>query len=214
MRQRLPLVLSAMALAVALLSATPVGTAARKTLLKIPPLAGHAKTADTAKTANIAKNALAVNGIHASKIRRAGYLIPLGPNGKFPATVGVAGPRGLSGPAGPPGPSGAAGATGPTGPTGATGPTGVTSYEQKTASTTNDNSSPKSITVNCTTGKSVIGGGAYAEHEEGHVVVNQTRPTSDGTGWQAQAWFIKDPDIPKTADWTLTVYAICAKVSS
>jgi hypothetical protein len=221
MRQRLPLVLSAMALAVALLGSTSVGSAAKKAILaKIPPLALHAKSADTAKTAKVAtfaKNAVAVNGIHASKIRKPGYLIPLGLNGKFPPSVGVAGPRGPAGPAGPPGPAGAAGsagATGATGPTGPAGPTGLTGYEQKTASTADDDSDPKTITATCSSGKSVIGGGVNTTHQEGRIIVIRSRPTSDGTGWEGQAWFINDPDVPRSGSWTLTVYALCAKVSS
>jgi len=48
MKQRLPLLLSATALLVALFGSTPLGTAARQA---IPPLAQHAKTADVADNA-------------------------------------------------------------------------------------------------------------------------------------------------------------------
>jgi hypothetical protein len=123
-RQRLPVVLSAAALVVAVLGATPNGFAAFR---------------GVAKVALFARNAGKVSGIAASKKPKAGRLLPLGKNGKFPASVlpvavqGPAGPEGARGPAGPAGPQGAQGiqglkgakgATGPAGPVGAAGPAG------------------------------------------------------------------------------------------
>ena len=91
-RQRLPVVLSAAALVVAVLGATPNGFAAFK---------------GVAKVALFAKNAGKVGGITASKKPKPGKLLPLGKNGKFPASVlPVAtgtGPEGARGPAGPAG---------------------------------------------------------------------------------------------------------------
>jgi hypothetical protein len=124
-RQRLPVVLSVAALVVAVLSATPTGIAGR-----------------AVRVALFAKNAAKVGGIAASKKPRAGKLLPLGKNGKFPASVlpvsgqgpiGPAGSEGARGPAGPIGPQGAQGiqglrgfkgTTGPAGPKGATGAQG------------------------------------------------------------------------------------------
>ncbi len=90
MKQRLPLILSATALVVALFGSTSVGHA----IVSAVPLAKHAQTA------NFAKNAGAVNGLKASKRPRAGWLVALGKGGKFPASVGQVGP---AGPQGPPG---------------------------------------------------------------------------------------------------------------
>jgi Collagen triple helix repeat (20 copies) len=216
-KQRLPLVLSAVALVVAVLGATSIGQAAGRTVLAaIPPLAKHANTANTAK------NALAVNGIHASRTRRAGYLIPLGLNGKFPPSVGAIGPRGprgLRGPAGPAGapgapgptgPAGTAGAVGATGPTGPVGPTGLTLYEQQKSETSNNSDSPKSTNASCTSGKKVLGGGATVEgDDEDQVTIVRSRPSSDGTGWEAKA----EEVTAVGTDWKLTAYALCAKVS-
>ena len=121
-RQRLPVVLSAAALVVAVLGATPNGFAAFK---------------GVAKVALFAKNAGKVGGITASKKPKPGKLLPLGKNGKFPASVlpvvTGTGPEGARGPAGPAGPQGAQGlqglkgnkgTTGPAGPIGAGGPQG------------------------------------------------------------------------------------------
>ena len=100
MKQRLPLVLSGVALAVALLGATPLGEAAHDLTRGIPPFA---------KRAGFANNSAAVNGIHASRTAKPGNLVPLGRDGKFPASVGQVGPAGPTGAQGPAGPAGAGG---------------------------------------------------------------------------------------------------------
>ena len=113
-RRHLPVVLSAAALVVAL-SATSPGLAALQGSVRV---------------ALFAKNAAKVGGIGASKKPRAGKLLPLGKNGKFPASVlpgtvkGPPGAEGARGPAGPVGPQGAPGSIGPRGLKGATGPAG------------------------------------------------------------------------------------------
>src|SRR5437667_1594947 len=106
MKQRLPLLLSAAALLVALFGSTPLGTAARQA---IPPLAQHAKTAD------LANNAKRLNGFKASARPRAGTIPVLLKGAKLPAAIGAVGPQGPQGPAGGPGPSGPRGQQGPKG---------------------------------------------------------------------------------------------------
>jgi hypothetical protein len=101
MSPRLPIVLSGTALVIVVLSATPLGNAARDVVSAIPVFA---------KTAGFAKNAGAVQGIKASKTPKAGYLLALNTSKKFPASVGAIGPKG------PPGAQGAPGAQGPPGP--------------------------------------------------------------------------------------------------
>jgi hypothetical protein len=90
MRERLPLVLSATALVVALLGVTPLGEAA-----------GNA-----VRVALFAKNAGKVNGIKASRRPKPGQLVPLGPSGQFPESVAPRGPQGPRGETGPQGPAG------------------------------------------------------------------------------------------------------------
>jgi len=78
--------LSATALAVSLLGITP------------------ASAVNTVKRALFAKNSGAVDGVSASRTPRAGQLLPLSADGRFPASVlppAAAGPRGPRGPAGP-----------------------------------------------------------------------------------------------------------------
>ena len=60
----------------------------------------------------VARHAGSVAGITASKTPRAGQLLALGSNRKFPASVAPAGPRGPAGPAGSTGPAGPAGPAG------------------------------------------------------------------------------------------------------
>ena len=96
-------------------------------VLAFAPLAGSAKGV-------FATNSDKLDGIHASKTVKAGTLLPLGKNAKFPASVipNVQGPRGATGATGatgaqgPKGDTGAQGANGNTGATGAQGPQGLT----------------------------------------------------------------------------------------
>jgi hypothetical protein len=89
-----------------------------------------AVAAEVVAFAKSAGNSNTVNKIGASKTPRAGKLLPLNAQGKFPAAVlpasraavGPAGPQGATGPAGA---NGAAGATGATGAAGPQGPQGI-----------------------------------------------------------------------------------------
>jgi hypothetical protein len=99
MRGKWTTVLAAAAFVLAVFGMTPVGNSARSL---------------------IAPNADKVDGFHASKTAKAGMLLPLGKNAKFPASVVPT----VTGPQGVPGPVGATGAQGSKGDTGATGPQG------------------------------------------------------------------------------------------
>lgn len=141
MRQRLPLVLAATALVVAVLGTTGLGQAAGHAVAAaIPPFAKRAGFATTAG------NAQKLGGVAASRYAR------LDATGKLPASlvaagtgagvgasarvVGAQGPPGPTGPQGPkgdPGPKGATGAQGPAGPAGARGADGAANAFVKTA---------------------------------------------------------------------------------
>jgi hypothetical protein len=175
MHQRLPLVLSAVALAVVLLGATPLGEAARDAV----PLALFAKNADK------------VDGIHASRIPRAGYLVPLGSDGRFPSAVGVAGP---------------------TGPAGVAGPPGISGLVLVSADTAADSSSPKSAQAACPAGKKVLGGGTEltANVAGMSVAVQDSHPQTSAGGWYASA---TETVANFNLSWALRVWAVCAGVS-
>jgi hypothetical protein len=74
-----------------------------------------ADAADIVKKSLFAQNAATVGGVKVSKTPKAGRILPLGKNGKFPASVvpaGARGPAGATGPQGPAGPAGPVGASG------------------------------------------------------------------------------------------------------
>jgi hypothetical protein len=114
-KQRLPLILSACALAIALLGATPLGNAAQNALAEVVPFA---KKAEYANTAGVAQNAKLLNGFRASRRPRVGTIPVLGPGAKLAKAIGAVGPTGPTGPVGPAGAAGPAGAQGEKGPTG------------------------------------------------------------------------------------------------
>ena len=97
MRQRLPLVLSASALLVAVFGATPVGHAAGRVIHAVPPFATRA---GFAKFAGTADNAKRLSGHKASRSPKAGDIPVVGANGKLPVSIGAVGPQGPAGPAG------------------------------------------------------------------------------------------------------------------
>jgi hypothetical protein len=88
MKTRLPLILSAAALLVSLLGATPLGEAARSTIAQVVP---------RAKTADFAKNAGKLNGHKSSTNPRVGQIPVVGADGKLSASIGAAGPQGAPG---------------------------------------------------------------------------------------------------------------------
>lgn len=90
-RQRLPLVLSATALAVALLGATPLGRAAGSVVAKGVPFA---------KVAGFASNAGKLNGHKSSTNPTAGQIPVVGSDGKLPNSIGAVGAQGPKGDAG------------------------------------------------------------------------------------------------------------------
>lgn len=91
-------------------------------LLLAPPADAATKKVPAARKAD---NATRVGGLKASKTPRAGQLVPLGKDRRFPASVLPPGLQGAPGPQGAPGSQGAAGPTGATGPQGPRGETGT-----------------------------------------------------------------------------------------
>ena len=120
--------------------------------------------------------------------------MPLGADGRFPTSVGVAGPAGPQGPKGDRGAQGLRGATGPAGPAGVPGPTGpagppgITGWEYRTAGHQIDPEDYETWSVDCTVGKHALGGGVaisgpyQGSYRHGSVV--QSAPAgADARGW-------------------------------
>jgi hypothetical protein len=190
---RLPVVLSFTALAVALLGSTSVG---------------HAFSSGAsayAKRANFAKNAGAVNGIKASKQPRPGRLLPLGPDGKFPASVGLTGPQG------PRGLNGDKGDKGDTGAQGLAGSPGISGWGYYVVGHDIPAGEIESWTAPCPAGQQPLGGGvARGATNEYATQILDSAPLVDpgATGWVIA--------VRNSGTTTITDYAwvICANVAS
>jgi hypothetical protein len=176
---RLPVVLSIAALTAALLGSTSVGQA----------FSG----ASFAKRAAFAKNAGAVNGIKASRTPQPGKLVPLGSDGKFPASVGLAGPKGEKG---------------DKGDTGTQGPAGLSGYgyyiqEQDVAP-----NAFQPLAVSCPAGQKVLGGGVSTTNP-GFAKVAESAPTIESPmGWGAVV------QNESNTTFAAYVWALCANVAS
>lgn len=174
---RLPVVLSIAALAAALLGSTSVGQA----------FSG----ASFAKRAAFAKNAGAVNGIKASRTPMPGKLVPLGTDGKFPASVGLAGPKGDKG------------------DTGAQGPAGLSGYGYYIAEQDIPKGAVQALTVSCPAGQKVLGGG-ISTNAPGIARLAESAPTiEEPMGWGATVY-----NASTTSTIAAYVWAICANVAS
>src|SRR3954468_4101162 len=176
---RLPVALSISGLAAALLGSAPVGNA----------FSG----ASFAKRAGFAKNAGAVNGIKAARTPTPGKLVPLGTDGKFPASVGLAGPKGEKGDKGDTGAQGTAGLSG----------YGYYIQEHDVA--------PKAyqpVAASCPAGQKILGGGILTTNP-GFAKVTESAPTIESPmGWGAIVLN------ESNATFAAYAWAICASVAS
>jgi hypothetical protein len=201
---RLALALSATALLVALFGSTPVGEAVTSKVPLFAKTAGYAERAGTAA---------AVGGVKVSKQPRAGALLPLGADGRFPASVGLAGaqgPKGDPGEKGERGPTGAKGGDGPQGPRGPAGlpgQSGVSGWEYVvSAGTEVPNGERRTALVACPKGKKALGGGVSSASALAHV--RQSAPTNGGGGWVGTA-----ANTTAQYDDKIYVWVICASVT-
>jgi hypothetical protein len=127
-----------------------------------------------------------------------------------------------TGPTGPTGPQGTTGNTGPTGATGTTGAPGLSGLQTVTLASVNNSISPKEAAVLCPAGKRVIGGGASLlggsvasgpTDLAATVALKSSRPLTLASG---DAWTARAEEIAPGFDgnWSLTIYAICANVTT
>jgi hypothetical protein len=189
--QRLPLVLSATALAVALLGTTPLGHEVAAAAANVVPFA---------KRAGYATNAGAVDGIRAARTPTAGLLVPLGPDGKLPGAVA------------PPAPPGPAGPAGPQGPPGPQGSPGISGLQFVYGLSPGNGADVAEADATCPQGKQLIGGGMIPNQHlpDGYVAVTESGPLQYRNAWVAKAMEVK----PYPAVWTIEAWAMCANVTS
>ena len=127
-----------------------------------------------------------------------------------PGAKGDTGVAGKDGTNGTNGIDGAPGEKGDKGDTGATGPAGISAWEIVSATSSNDSTSPKTITMSCTGSKKLLGGGASISLTDGEVMLLYSYPSAAGHVWNAKA----DESESTSEKWTITAYAICANVES
>jgi hypothetical protein len=143
----------------------------------------------------------------------AGPTGPMGPTGSQggQGPAGSAGPMGPMGPQGPAGQQGQAGVQGPPGGQGLQGPQGspgISGYEKKSSRPGTYGLASGAIyvlAIDCTAGKSVLGGGAYI-HTTARPQMVYSGPTA--TGWVVK-WFNPGEG---TLSVDAEVYAICADI--
>ena len=157
MKQHIPVVLSATALVVAVMGATPVGEAARS--LVIPK---SSVGTPQLKTGAVTKSKLKNGAVTSQKVLNGSLLTEDFKAGQLPA--GQKGDKGDPGPSGPP---------------------GVSGREIVLGSSAMDSDQAKSASVQCPAGKSVIGGGS--EVSSGHAALYRDRRLANGEGWFASA---------------------------
>jgi Collagen triple helix repeat (20 copies) len=210
MNQRLPIALAATALAVVLFGSTPLGHAVASA---VPAFA---------KKSGYATNAGALNGIKASRRPRAGQLVPLGRDGKFPASVAVGGPAGpqgpkgdkgdkgepgARGPVGPKGDPGPRGLAGPAGPQGLPGPRGISGWTFVTAQRDIPRDGTATWSANCPAGKKALGGGVASVPVNYGTRIIQSAPAGQATGWLVTVQHDRSGTVSYFA------WVICASVS-
>jgi hypothetical protein len=105
-------------------------------------------------------------------------------------------------PAGPRGPAGPAGSAGPAGPPGLSG------VERVASTSDNNTSNSKTQTVTCPAGKRLLGGGARVDPILSQLAIQTSFPDNDNV-YRATA---REVTITG-ANWSLTVFAVCANAS-
>jgi len=184
MRQRLPVVLSVIALVVAVLGSTPLGEAARDIVIPRNSVGAPQLKKNAVTTAKVKNRSLLAIDFKAGQV-------PPGPTGE----------RGAPGPQGPPGPKGDSGPVGPP---------GLSAREVVLVLSATNSSSLKETVARCPSGKKAIGGGAQIEPTAvGGPYLTGTGPVNDN-GWFGQA----HETTVYVNSWTLGVFVVCTSVAA
>lgn len=242
LRERLPIAFGVAGLLIGILGFTPLGQASLGHLSAKAKLIPRAKFATNAGAVGGVKVSRTPRGGYLFPLPKDGQLPqsvlpfqievegpqgdpgPVGPKGDKgdAGPAGAKGAQGLSGPQGPQGPPGPTGDAGPPGPAGA----GIKSPHVVSAESDSDNTDYKTMAIGCPSGERMISGGASVTPENsGRVEIARSTPfiSGDNSGWSAAATEVTAqaetaPDVtpvdePGSFQWSLTVYALCAKTS-
>ncbi|MCZ7588633.1 MAG: collagen-like protein [Gaiella sp.] len=190
MKQRLPLVLSATALAVAVLGSTPLGNAVVNAL-----------PANSVGTKQLKSKAVTAAKLKPGAVTSAHVLDGSLLAADFKAGQLPGGSQGAQGPAGP---------QGPKGDPGAAGPPGVSGIERVVAFSASDSTSPKIVDAVCPAGKKAIGGGHQLGGNADSILTHYSWAWDDLTKWRAYA---KWPSGVWPQNWQLVAVAVCANTT-
>jgi hypothetical protein len=97
----------------------------------------------------------------------------------------------------------------PAGPAGPQGPPGVSAREQVNAESAQNSTPSKTVSITCSAGKKVLGGGVEISGPGRNRVSTTENHASGDNGWEAEAFEV----VATPAAWKLVVHAICANVS-
>jgi hypothetical protein len=164
---------------------------------------GGTATAASLVTSSQIKNGTITTADIKNKTIKAGDLSP-----SLQKQIKTGGKTGPQGPAGPQGAKGDTGAQGPIGPIGQTGLQGVPglSEVEYISDNTGSDEQGKNIELDCPAGKSLIATSASVSPVPGGFL-GGSRPVDGNTAFAFAA-----DNAASGLDWTLTVYATCAKV--
>jgi hypothetical protein len=94
---------------------------------------------------------------------------------------------------------------------GVPGAPGISGLQRVDAVSGSSSASSKSVSVNCPSGKRVVGGGARVTGSGANrVSIIENFPDSDGVKWNARAAEV----VGTSATWELQAYALCATVAA
>jgi hypothetical protein len=94
---------------------------------------------------------------------------------------------------------------------GAPGAPGISALQRVDAVSGSSSASSKTVSVNCPSGKRVVGGGARVTGSGANrVSITENFPDSDGVKWNARAAEV----VGTQATWELQAYALCANVAA
>jgi hypothetical protein len=175
LRKRLPIILSASALLIAVFGATPVGHAVERLVLPKASVGAAQLKANAVTGPKVKDGSLTAADFGAGQL----------PTGQ-PGPKGDKGEPGERGPAGPKGDPGPAGPAGPAGPQGLAGPSGVSGWEYQVQAFT---VAPKAFAYGfaaCSRGKRPLGGGVAAADTYPQASLLESAPqveTASIEGW-------------------------------
>lgn len=185
MRERLPIVLSATALVVAVLGSTPVGEAAKNLVVPRNSVGTLQLKNGAVTTAKLRSGAVTSAKVANFSLRAIDF-------------------RGAQLPRGPQGPAGPAGPAGPQGPPGIGGLQAVYTTGAASSNTT------RTQTASCPTGKQAVGGGATILPANVADVALTSSYLANPTTWTTSA---AETDAT-AAGWSLNTVVICATVAA